>query len=195
MGYTPWRSQGVGHNWVTKHTHKHTHKIKQKGSCFLCFSLNTVFLFFPPDERHTSWWVMSTSDYSNAIPVHGLWQEAVLWDIKIGALPLGLLASPWRWAAESRMRDLWKGPSSHHELVRGQHWVVVCLWLLALSCYCPCILDILTCAQPRQEHSVPTEAPGHRLCTSIELVPSAESSRELVKQIRILASFLQYSDL
>lgn len=39
---------------------------------------------------------MSTSDYSNAIPVCGLGQEAVLWDIKIGALPLGLLKTRLR---------------------------------------------------------------------------------------------------
>lgn len=60
------------------------------------FLLNTVFLFFPPDERHTSRWVMSTSDYLNAIPVCGLGQEAVLWDIKTGALPLWLLKTQLR---------------------------------------------------------------------------------------------------
>ena len=39
---------------------------------------------------------MSAADYSDAIPVCGLCQEAVPWDINIGALPLGLLKTRLR---------------------------------------------------------------------------------------------------
>ena len=70
VGYTLWGHKELDTTeWPN--THKDAHKTK--GFLSLVLFFECCILIFPPDETHTSRWVISTSDYSNAIPVCGLW--------------------------------------------------------------------------------------------------------------------------